>query len=175
MESKTFSAKFKNSWENKINKAQGKKIGSNFIPAHYAGIYTSLFNTNIWYEVIQSQLNGYEFSIVKTIRSSKKTLIAYDSCSRGYSGSPVNWVKANFLILDLTGFHSGISKYTASLILKIGSAAEMIGTKTILVGITPQLSTVITQSELDLSTFDCFHSLQHGIHYALSQQGRRIV
>jgi len=83
--------------------------------------------------------------------------------------------KAKYLILDLTGLNKDVSPYTASLVEKMALAASLIGTETILVGISPQLSMVITQSAVDLSGLDCFRTLQHGIHYALGQQGRKII
>lgn len=83
--------------------------------------------------------------------------------------------KANYVVLDLTGLNENISQHTANFIEKIGSASTLIGVKTILVGISPQLSIIITQSNVQLSNFDCFQTLQHGIHYALAQMGRRII
>ena len=77
--------------------------------------------------------------------------------------------------MDLTGLNKEISQHTASLIEKIGLAATLIGTKTILVGITSELSQVIIQADIDLTKIDCFQTLQHGIHYALAQSGRRII
>jgi hypothetical protein len=68
-----------------------------------------------------------------------------------------------------------LTSYTASMIEKLGSAAELLGIKTILVGISAQLSMEITQSDIDLNHFDSFQTLQHGIHFALAQNGRRII
>lgn len=45
--------------------------------------------------------------------------------------------KARYMLLDLTGLDKDVSQYTANLISKVGSAASMIGTKTLLVGISP--------------------------------------
>ncbi len=64
-ESKTLSAELKDSWEHKINVAQKKTKGGNFLPAHYAGIFTGLFGTNIWYKVIQHQIEGHECTTVE--------------------------------------------------------------------------------------------------------------
>lgn len=231
-ENKTLTAYLKNSWEHKINVSQGKKKGSDFLPAHYAGIFTGLFGTNMWYKVIQYQVEGYEHSIVEYFPSditvsnnihelarkkeTEKILhleALVEDKTRELTdlvkelSSPIIPVhdgivvvplvgkydedraeelivktlsklpshKANYLILDLTGLDKDISHYTASLIGKIGSTASLIGTETILVGISPQLSMIISQSDMDLSKFDCFRTLQHGIHYALGQQGRKII
>ncbi|WP_156324405.1 STAS domain-containing protein [Bacillus sp. FJAT-27251] len=62
---KTLTAHMKDSWEHKINVAQGKKKGGNFLPAHYAGVFSGLFGTNIWYRVVQHQLEGHEHSIIE--------------------------------------------------------------------------------------------------------------
>jgi len=57
-------AHFRNSWEYKINLAQGKNKGTAFLAAHFAGVFSSLFGVNIWYEYEQDQLEGSEYSIV---------------------------------------------------------------------------------------------------------------
>jgi rsbT co-antagonist protein RsbR len=41
-ETKTLVVEMKDSWEHKLNLAQGKKTGGNFLSAHYAGIFTGL-------------------------------------------------------------------------------------------------------------------------------------
>jgi rsbT co-antagonist protein RsbR len=83
--------------------------------------------------------------------------------------------KAKYLVLDLTGLDKNITQHTASLIEKLGSAASLIGTETILVGISAELGVIIFGTDINLSRFDCFQTLQHGIHYALGQIGRSIV
>ncbi|PLS18661.1 anti-anti-sigma factor [Bacillus sp. M6-12] len=231
-ETKTLTAHLKDSWEHKINVAQGKQKGGNFLPAHYAGIFTGLFGTNIWYKVVQYQLEGHEHSVIEYFPSDvtvsnnihqlarkkesdhihhlealveDKTRILTELVKK--LSSPIIPVlegvvvvpligkydeerseelvvktlknlptyKANYLILDLTGLDKDISSHTASLIEKTGSAASLIGTKTILVGISAELSILISQSAINLSKYDCFQSLQHGIHYALGQMGRTII
>ncbi|WNS80292.1 STAS domain-containing protein [Domibacillus sp. DTU_2020_1001157_1_SI_ALB_TIR_016] len=231
-EAKTLTAFIKDSWEYKINKAQAKRQGGNYLPAHYAGIFTGLFGENIWYEVVQDQLDGHEHSIIKyfpsdvtisnnihelarkkeaeeilrleTIVEEKtkelKELVRqlsspiipvlegivvvpligkYDEdrseelVVKTLNNLPAH--KANYLVLDLTGLDKDISGHTVSLIEKIGSAASLIGTETILVGISPELGMVISQSTINLSRFDCFQTLQHGIYFALAQHGRKIV
>lgn len=232
LNTKTFRVKFKNSWEYKINKAQGKTEAGKYIPAHYAGIFSGMLGTNIWYEVSYSQLTGNEYTEVRyfpsditvnnNIRelSRKKEMdqilqleAVVEDKTRDLTelvkelSSPIIPVldgivvvpligkydeersmvlvertlanlpehKANYLILDLTGLNEDISQYTASLIENIASASALIGVKTILVGISPALSMVITQSNVQLKKFDCFQTLQHGIYYALGQMGKSIV
>ncbi|PPA69020.1 STAS domain-containing protein [Jeotgalibacillus proteolyticus] len=231
-ETMTLTALLKDSWEHKINKNQGKTVGGSYLPAHYAGIFTAMFGTNIWYKVKHDQLKGYDYTEVEYFPSEVtvaenihqlarkreseqilqlealvedktrelKTLIKelsspiipvldevvvvpllgkYDEerseelVYKTLTNLPA--YKASYLILDLTGLNKDISQHTASLIEKIGSASALIGTKTVLVGISAELSMVISESDIDLSKFDCFQTLQHGIHYALSQLGRSIV
>ncbi len=231
-ETKTFTAFMKDSWEHKVNVAQGKKKGGSFLPAHYAGVFSGLFGTNIWYEIKQHQLEGHEYSIIdyfpadvtiadnihqlarkkesEQIRkleslveektSELKDLIHQLSSPiipvlEGIVVVPligkydeeradqliVNTLnklpsyKANYLVLDLTGLDQEIGPHAVSLIEKIGSAARLIGTKTILVGISSTLGIEITQSNINLAKFDCFQTLQHGIHYAIGQMGRKII
>lgn len=231
-ETKTLTAYLKDTWEYKINVAQGKQRETNFLPAHFAGIFSGLFGTSIWYEIVEQQIKGNEYSTIKYFPSDvtisqnihqlarkkeseqiqqleelveEKTRELKDLVKK--LSSPIIPVlegivvvpligkyevdraeelimntlnnlpshKANYLILDLTGLDQDISEYTASLIEKIGSASALIGTKTILVGITPELSMIISKSHIDFSQFDCFQSLQHGIHFALGQMGRKIL
>jgi anti-anti-sigma regulatory factor len=83
--------------------------------------------------------------------------------------------QANYLLLDLTGLNKDLSQHTASLIDKLGSAARLLGTEVILVGISAELAMIISQTLTDLKKYECLQSLQHGIYYALGKSGRRIV
>ncbi|WP_409295113.1 STAS domain-containing protein [Peribacillus sp. SCS-26] len=229
---KTLSVKLRNSWEYKINKAQGKSKAGSFMPAHYAGIFTGLFGTNIWYEVKESQIEGRDFDIVEyfpsdiTVANNIHLLArrketehiqmleaVVENKTRELQGlvkelsSPIIPVlegvvvvpllgkydearstdliektlnnlpqhKATYLILDLTGLDKDLSDFTAHFIHKLGSAANLIGMKTILVGISPELSMIISSLRIELSQYDCFQTLQHAIYYALAQSGRKII
>jgi anti-anti-sigma regulatory factor len=230
--SKTLTAHMKDSWEHKINVAQGKTAGGSFLPAHYAGVFTGLFGTNIWYKVTQHQLEGHEYSMIeyfpsditisdnihqlarkKEAQKIQELEALVEEKTKELKGlvdrlsSPIIPVlegivvvpligkydedrseqlivrtlnnlpqyQANYLILDLTGIDEEISEHTASLLERIGRAASLIGTETILVGISAELGISITQSAINLSHFNCFQTLQHGIHFAFSQMGRSIV
>jgi len=232
VEAKTLTARLKDSWEHKINEVQGKTRGGNFLPAHYAGIFSGLLGTNIWYEVKQYQLEGHEYSEVEYFPSKVSVTHNIHQLARKKESEQIRHLeaiveektrelkelvkelsspiipvfdgvvvvpllgkydeerseellvktlqnlpahKANYLVLDLTGLDKDISQHTASLLEKIGSAATLIGTKTIIVGISAELSIVISNSDINLSKFDCFQSLQHGIYYALGQMGRKII
>ncbi|NQD67085.1 STAS domain-containing protein [Bacillus haikouensis] len=232
IEAKTATIILKDSWEHKINVAQKKREGGKFLPAHFAGIFTGLLKANIWYNVIQYQLNGHEYTKVEYFPSDITAHNNVHELSRKREteqirqlealvedktrdlkelvkalSSPIIPVlegvvvvpllgkydderaedlvyktlnklpsyKANYLILDLTAIDNDMDDHTTSLIEKIGSAASLIGTSTILVGISARLGAHIAQTDIDFSTFECFKTLQHGIHFALAQAGRKIV
>ncbi|MFD1029935.1 STAS domain-containing protein [Metaplanococcus flavidus] len=228
----TLEVHLKNSWEHKINVAQQKTTGGNFLPAHYAGIFTELFEKNIWYEVVHYQIDGFNESIIryfpseKTIeenihrlaraseareirqleklveeKTSELTMLIKELSSpiipvlEGIVVVPLLGTydeerseelmiktlqnlptyKAKYLVLDLTGLNSNFNRQAAALIEKLGATAGLIGTETILVGISPKMSMVIGESGIDILKFNCFQTLQHGIHYALAQNGRSIL
>lgn len=232
LEQKTVTIKLTNSWEQKINMAQGKNYETNYIPAHYAGVFSSLFGTNIWYRVKFYQIEGNDHTLVEyfpsdiTIndnihdlsrRKENEKIMQLEAIVEDKTrdlkelikeiSSPIIPVyegvvvipligkydeeradelitktlsnlpsySARFIILDLTGLNKDINSYTASVIDKIGAASKLIGTEMLLVGMSPELSMVITQEGLSLSKVDCFQTLQHGIYYALGQMGRKII
>lgn len=82
--------------------------------------------------------------------------------------------QASYLVLDLTGLKHA-NEYTVDFIHKLGTSASLLGTETILVGISPELGMTITHSNFNLAKFNCFTSLQHGIYYALAQKGKQII
>ncbi|HSI67312.1 MAG TPA: STAS domain-containing protein [Planococcus sp. (in: firmicutes)] len=232
LEEKTLEIHLKNSWEHKINVAQEKDKGGSFLPAHYAGIFTRLFGTNIWFEIVKHQIEGHEESVIRYFPSDETIENNIHKLARSKEAaqicqleqlvqektaelnamiqeisSPIIPVlegivvvpllgsydeersedlliktlqnlpkhKAKYLVLDLTGLNNNFTEHAASLIEKLGSAASLIGTDTILVGISPQMSMTITETGVNLSKFNCFQTLQHGIHYALAQNGRSII
>ncbi|SFD47103.1 Anti-anti-sigma regulatory factor (antagonist of anti-sigma factor) [Bacillus sp. OV194] len=83
--------------------------------------------------------------------------------------------KADFLILDLTGLDEDISEYTISLFQQLIAATTLLGTKTIMVGISSALSIKMTNSNYHTSDIKSFANLKHGIHYALAERGQRII
>jgi rsbT co-antagonist protein RsbR len=44
-----------NSWEIKVKKAQGSKRMGRFLPGHWAGVFTGLFDSYMWYEVLKEE------------------------------------------------------------------------------------------------------------------------
>ncbi|WP_163145147.1 STAS domain-containing protein [Cytobacillus firmus] len=219
------------SWEYKINRKQGKNESGTFLPGHFAGIFSSVFGTSIWYKKVSDQLAGQDYSELDFFPSSVTVeenihALARREESKKISeleklvevrtlelkqlvkeiSSPVIPVldgivvvpllgrydefrseelvdktlhslpkhQADCLILDLTGLNQSISAYTVEFLSKLAAAANLIGTETILVGISPELGTKITETNFNLSKFNCFTNLQHGIYYALSKKGRKI-
>lgn len=60
-----FTMKLKDSWDYKLSVSRGKQDGNNFVPAHFAGIFTALTKRNIWYKFNQSQLSGHPETIIE--------------------------------------------------------------------------------------------------------------
>ncbi|OIU70392.1 STAS domain-containing protein [Rossellomorea aquimaris] len=52
----------KNGWEHKVILAQGKADEGKFLPGHWAGVFSGLFNANVWYRIVKSQIGGDEYS-----------------------------------------------------------------------------------------------------------------
>jgi rsbT co-antagonist protein RsbR len=65
LENKTLIVELKDDWEYKINIAQGKTHGGPFLAAHYAGIFSGLLKTNMWYKVRQYQIDGHDYSVIE--------------------------------------------------------------------------------------------------------------
>ncbi|KZE64044.1 hypothetical protein AWM68_13120 [Fictibacillus phosphorivorans] len=47
-----------NGWETKVKKAQNSSRMGRFLPGHWAGVFTGLFDTNMWYEVLEHDLTS---------------------------------------------------------------------------------------------------------------------
>lgn len=232
IEKSTLVADLKDSWEHKINVAQGKTTGGHFLPAHYAGIFSGLFKQDIWYKVVHHQIEGYETTVVEYYPSpitishnihelarkkeskqiaqlnvlveekTKELQKLVDTLSspiipvldgivvvpligqfdemraeklivKTLSSLPSH--KAEYLLLDLTGLDRNLTEHTSNFIEKLVTAAALIGTKTILVGISSELALAISNTVHDFTKFKSFQTLQHGIYYALGQSGRKIL
>jgi hypothetical protein len=61
------------------------------------------------------------------------------------------------------------------MIERLGAAASLIGTEMILVGVSAELGLIMTNSGFNFTKYQCFQTLQHGIYYALAQDGRQIL
>ncbi|WNB92439.1 STAS domain-containing protein [Bacillus sp. NEB1478] len=52
-----------NSWETKVKASQNSKRIGRFLPGHWAGVFTGLFNTNMWYKVINEECDENRLKI----------------------------------------------------------------------------------------------------------------
>ncbi|WP_077623188.1 STAS domain-containing protein [Sediminibacillus massiliensis] len=82
---------------------------------------------------------------------------------------------ANYLILDVTGLNKEIDDYTISLLQSLTNATKLLGTKSLIVGISPKLGIKLTETNFNLEGLDCFSTLKHAIHFALAQEGKQII
>ncbi|WP_409253960.1 STAS domain-containing protein [Bacillus sp. SCS-153A] len=227
----TATVRLADSWEYKINVAQGKQRTTSFLAGHFAGIFSGLLGKNVWFSVDRDQIEKGDYCEFKfapsniTIeenihdlarRSESERIAKLESMVEERTrdltemvkeiSSPIIPVlegivvvpllgkydenrsedlitktlnnlpkhKADYLVIDLTGLHQYISQFTVEFLSKLASAASLIGTETILVGISPELAQEITGTDMKLSRFSCFSTLKHGIYYAIGQQGRQI-
>ncbi|WP_066174596.1 STAS domain-containing protein [Bacillus marinisedimentorum] len=85
-------------------------------------------------------------------------------------------VKPKYIILDLTGLDEAINYTFGSLVNKLSLAVSLMGTETILVGISPELSMEMIRSQTEeVNDLQCFSTLKHAILYALSQEGKQLI
>ncbi len=59
---KTARVRALDSWEYKINKEQGKNESGTFLPGHFAGIFSAVFGTSLWYKKAADQLAGQDYT-----------------------------------------------------------------------------------------------------------------
>ncbi|TMW72440.1 STAS domain-containing protein [Alteribacter natronophilus] len=86
----------------------------------------------------------------------------------------ISGYRARYLLLDLTGLSEEISEYGISMIRQLISVTHLLGMETVLVGISPELSMKMTKLSHVFADTKCFSTLQHGITYALKQEGLSI-
>ncbi|WP_100398971.1 STAS domain-containing protein [Bacillus sp. FJAT-44742] len=234
VENKTAVIQVKDSWEYKVMKEQGKNRPGLFLPGHWAGVLSGLFEDNIWYKINKSQILGDEYSeyiynassitpsqnihdlsrkeeqsqiskleemvldrtkelsnLVKEISSPLIPVLddivvipllgSYDENRSNEllekTLSKLPEFKARYLILDLTGLHGDVNEYTIALIHKLTETTSLLGTESILVGMSPELSIQMTKFgfRVEEKKLHCFSTLKHAIFYSLSQQGKQII
>ncbi|WP_409288070.1 STAS domain-containing protein [Peribacillus sp. SCS-37] len=56
-------------WEYKLNQLDGKKCNGSFVPAHFAGVLTGLYNDNFWFKTAECQSGGNSRSRIEYFRS----------------------------------------------------------------------------------------------------------
>jgi anti-anti-sigma regulatory factor len=86
----------------------------------------------------------------------------------------INSYDANVVIVDVTGvplMDTGVANH----LMRMTDAASLVGARTVLVGITPQVAQTIVELGVDLSGITTLSNLQGGVEYALRLQGQHIT
>lgn len=78
--------------------------------------------------------------------------------------------KARFVILDITGVPL-VDTNVANHLIKTIQAANLLGTRCVLVGIGPEIAQTLVHLGIDLSHIDTRGTLQDGLEFALRTQG----
>ncbi|CAM3817231.1 STAS domain-containing protein [Mesobacillus thioparans] len=68
-ESKSAVVRIRNSWEHRIFKLADKHKAGVLLPSHWAGIFSGLFQRNMWYKMTKSQLEGHDYDEVEIFPS----------------------------------------------------------------------------------------------------------
>jgi rsbT co-antagonist protein RsbR len=86
----------------------------------------------------------------------------------------ISEAQARVIILDIAGVPV-VDTQVADYLLKATAAVRLLGARTILTGISPQVARTIVELGVDISTMDTQNKLSDGIQLALRLIGRRIV
>ena len=78
--------------------------------------------------------------------------------------------RASIAILDITGVRV-VDTQVANALIRTAQAAQLLGARVILTGITPEVAQTLVQLGVDLSSVTTRSTLQSGIAYALTQRG----
>jgi rsbT co-antagonist protein RsbR len=81
---------------------------------------------------------------------------------------------AEIVIIDITGVHI-VDSTVAQHLIKSYQASGLLGAKSILVGMRPEVAQTIVQLDIDFEEVETRNTLAQGIEYALQLQGKRIV
>ncbi|WHX42607.1 STAS domain-containing protein [Mesobacillus sp. AQ2] len=68
-EEKRAVVRIRNSWEHRIFKLADKNKVCVLLPSHWAGIFSGLFQQDMWYKMTKSQLDGHEYDEVEIFPS----------------------------------------------------------------------------------------------------------
>ncbi|MCM3122945.1 MULTISPECIES: STAS domain-containing protein [unclassified Mesobacillus] len=68
-EEKRAVVRIRNSWEHRIFKLADKNKVGVLLPSHWAGIFSGLFQQDMWYKMTKSQLHGHEYDEVEIFPS----------------------------------------------------------------------------------------------------------
>lgn len=61
--------RIRNSWEHRIFKLADKNKAGVLLPSHWAGIFSGLLKQNMWYKMINSQLEGHDYDEIEIFPS----------------------------------------------------------------------------------------------------------
>ncbi len=78
--------------------------------------------------------------------------------------------RASIAILDITGVRV-VDTQVANALIRTAQAAQLLGARVILTGITPEVAQTLVQLGIDLSSVMTRSTLQSGIAYALARRG----
>jgi rsbT co-antagonist protein RsbR len=81
--------------------------------------------------------------------------------------------EAKYLLLDLTAVKE-LDEFLPYVIHNLTNSIRLLGAETFLVGISPDISTGIVRSQMDLNKFTCFTTLQHALQHTLFIEGLEI-
>ncbi|WP_409300701.1 STAS domain-containing protein [Peribacillus sp. SCS-155] len=70
LEEKRAVVRLTNSWEHRVFKQADKEKAAVLLPSHWAGVFTGLFQQNMWYNITKSQVNGCEYDEIEIFPSS---------------------------------------------------------------------------------------------------------
>ncbi|PLR69087.1 STAS domain-containing protein [Bacillus sp. UMB0893] len=221
----------KNSWEHRIFHSMDKTQAGVLLPSHWAGVFTELFEENMWYKITRSQLDGHDYDEIEVFASSTTPTTNIHKLARQKEQHYINELehkveqrtaeltelvkdlstpvipvlkdilvipligtftderieeltlkamyefskqKAAYLLIDLTGIKD-FDEMTIHGLQRLIRAIRLLGGNCILVGISPSLSMKITNSGVEMKDITFFSTLQHGVEYALGENGFDIV
>ncbi|MBM7693943.1 anti-anti-sigma regulatory factor [Peribacillus deserti] len=231
IEEKRVTVQLTNSWEHRIFKSMDKEQAGVLLPSHWAGVFSGLFNENMWYKTAQSQLAGNSYDEIEIFASSitpsknihnltrqkeRQYITELESKVNQRTEELTSLVKdlsspvipvlkdilviplmgtfnderfedliqkalfeisrhqAKYLLIDLTAINT-FDDFTIEGLKRLIGAVRLLGGTCILVGIAPSLSVQMVHSQVDMNGIQFFSTLQHGVQYALEQNGYDIT
>ncbi|WP_445486952.1 STAS domain-containing protein [Niallia sp. 03133] len=69
LEEKKVIVHLKNSWEHRIFESLNKHQAGVILPCHWAGVFSGLFEEDMWYKINQSQLAGHDYDEIELFAS----------------------------------------------------------------------------------------------------------
>ncbi|MCK5227192.1 MAG: STAS domain-containing protein, partial [Desulfobulbaceae bacterium] len=88
--------------------------------------------------------------------------------------SAVVETQASIAIIDITGVPF-VDTEVSDRLIKTMKAADLLGTKCILVGIKPEIAQTLVHLGIDLENFETFANLQAGLEQAFKEIGKKVI